>query len=74
MSDEKGRSVDDLRDDERDPVGEVHDDEVSQGDELEGDELEGDGLEGDGLEGEEFDNRPERYEDEEDLRRRSPGA
>ena len=73
MSDEDERLINNLTDDERDPVGEAYDDEVSQGDELEGDELEGDGLEGDGLEGG-FDNRPERYEDEEDLRRRSPGA
>lgn len=47
---ENGRLIDDTRD----PVGDVYDDEVSQGD-----------LIGDGEE-------LETYEDEEDLRRRSP--
>jgi hypothetical protein len=50
MGDENGRLIDDARD----PIGDVYDDEVSQGDLLE--------------EGEE----PDVYEDEEDLRRRSP--
>ena len=58
MSDENGRFVDDW-DNERDPVGGAYDDGVSQGNALEGDALEG---------------GAETYEDEEDLRRRSPGA
>jgi len=49
MRDENERPIDD----ERDPAGEVYDDEVGQGDLLQDDEL-------------------EIYEDEEDLRRRSP--
>jgi hypothetical protein len=50
MNHENGQLIDDARD----PIGDVYDDEVSQGDLLD--------------EGEE----PEVYEDEEDLRRRSP--